>query len=100
MCSDRRATRLLHPAINSPPSEVKNLSRFGCESHFRFAEPCCPLAPLLPPVSTLLAVPLLYGSRPVRRHLGGTQRLSIFQRPAARSRAHSAQWSGTSSHLS
>jgi hypothetical protein len=60
MCLARRATRLLHPAINSPPSKVKNSSRFVAVLHFRLGAQCCSLAPDLSPVSPLFAVPLLY----------------------------------------
>src|SRR5713101_1290119 len=79
-----RATGLLHPAINSPPSEVKNSSRFGTDLDFPLALPLGPLEPNLPLVSPLFAVPLLYDSQRRRRVPESIQSSSTFQRPAAR----------------
>jgi hypothetical protein len=96
--SSRRATRLLHPARNSPPSKVKNSPRFGCVLYFRLGSSWCPPDPFLSPVSPYSAVQLLYRFQAVPDAIR-TQRLSIYQRPAARSRARNARLSGTSSRL-
>jgi hypothetical protein len=99
VCSDRRATRLLHPAINSPPSEVKNSSRSGAVLHFRLVPPFDPLPPLFRHVSLLLAVQLLYDWPAIPGLCSGNiQSSSTFQRPFSRSRARNAKSSGTSSH--